>query len=173
SRTAWRMPSARRGSGMDGRARAASSAASMRVRQASSSGPVSGPGASDIVGQAGERPGLVWLLRVAEQLHPQLGLLQRLLAAPVQADALLVGGQRLLEAEFAAFHVVDEGLELLQRLLEVGDGGGFRGTFLGHGASLSDGPGSGIRQAKKNAPAGGAFCKLAERESVDTADHYA
>src|SRR5690606_14964345 len=138
SRTAWRMPSARRGSGLAGNASAVSSAASMRVRQASSSGPVSGPCDSDIVGQAGERFGLFGLFRVAEQLHPQLGLLQRLLAAAVQAHALLVGGQRLFKAQLAALHVVDQGLKLFERLLEVGDGRGFGGAFFDHGASLSD-----------------------------------
>src|SRR5690554_4315308 len=128
SRTAWRMPAARRGSAGVGRARAVSSAASMRARQVSRSGPAeTAPGASDIFGRAGERLGFVRLVRVAEQLHPQLGLLQRLLAAAVQANALLVGGQRLLQAQLAFLHVVDEGFQLFEGFLEVGDGGGVGG----------------------------------------------
>src|SRR5690554_705718 len=139
SRTAWRMPAARRGSAGVGRARAVSSAASMRARQVSRSGPAeTAPGASDIFGRAGERLGFVRLVRVAEQLHPQLGLLQRLLAAAVQANALLVGGQRLLQAQLAFLHVVDEGFQLFEGFLEVGDGGGVGGGVFWHGGSLSD-----------------------------------
>src|SRR5690554_1937589 len=124
SSTAWRMPPASRGSGTEGKARAASSAASIRLRQASSSGPDrSGPPGSDIVVQARERFALLRLLRIAEQLHTQFRLLQCLLAAAVQADAALVGGQRLLKAQFATLHVVDQGFKLFERLLEVGDGG--------------------------------------------------
>src|SRR5699024_10011901 len=140
SRTAWRMPAARRGSALAGSARADSSAATIRARQASSSGPVpAAPGDSDIFGGAGERLGPVRLFRVAEQLHPQLGLFQRLLAAAVQADALLVGGQGLFQAQLAPLHVVDQGFKLFEGLLEVGDGGGVGGGVFRHVGSLSDG----------------------------------
>src|SRR5690625_1873138 len=138
SSTAWRMPSARRGSGALARASAASSAASVRRRQASSRGPVPpAPGASVIPAQLRERLGLVGFLRIAQPLYPQFGLLQRLRAAPVQAHAALVRSQRLLQAQLAAFHVIDKRLELFQRLLEIGDGGGVRGLFFYHATSLS------------------------------------
>src|SRR3546814_7779826 len=53
------------------------------------------------VGRRAESFGRCRVVRIAEQLHPQLGLFERLLAAAVQADAALVGGERLLEAQLA------------------------------------------------------------------------
>src|SRR5690606_29687436 len=76
------------------------------------------------------------VVRVAEQPHAQFGLLQRGLAAAVEADARLVGGQRFLEAHVAVLHLLDQLLERVEGALEIGDGGPF-GVVLGHGAILS------------------------------------
>src|SRR5690606_21494943 len=84
----------------------------------------------------GERLRALGVVRVAEQPHAQFGLLQRGLAAAVEADARLVGGQRFLEAHVAVLHLLDQLLERVEGALEIGDGGAL-GVVLGHGAILS------------------------------------
>lgn len=59
---------------------------------------------------------------VGHQTHAQFRLFQRLLAIAVQPDAALVGGERLLEAHLAHFHLLHQLLEFFQRLFEAGDG---------------------------------------------------
>src|SRR3546814_20060835 len=73
------------------------------------------------VGRRAESFGRCRVVRIAEQLHPQLGLFERLLAAAVQADAALVGGERLLEAQLAVLHLLDQLLEGVERGFEIGD----------------------------------------------------
>src|SRR3546814_20727883 len=83
------------------------------------------------VGRGAESFGRCRVVGIAEQLHPQFGLLQRLLAAAVQADAALVGGERLLEAQLAVLHLLDQLLEGVERGFEIGDGCGFGGFWGG------------------------------------------
>src|SRR3546814_10375403 len=71
------------------------------------------------VGRGAESFGRCRVVRIAEQLHPQLGLLQRLLAAAVQADAAFVGGERLFEAQLAVLHLLDQLLECVERGFEI------------------------------------------------------
>src|SRR5688500_3728674 len=92
---------------------------SMRSRQASSrccAAPSSGIGSGR---RRTERFGVGGVVRIAEQPYAQLGLLERLLAAPVQADATLVGGQRFLEAHLAVFHLLDQLFERVEGVLEI------------------------------------------------------
>ncbi len=51
-----------------------------------------------------------------------LRLLECRLAASIQADATLVGGQRFFQAHAAGFHLRDQGFQCLDRSLEIGDG---------------------------------------------------
>src|SRR3546814_1355106 len=69
------------------------------------------------VGRGAESFGRCRVVGIAEQLHPQFGLLQRLLAAAVQADAALVGGERLLEAQLAVRS--EEHTSELQSLMRI------------------------------------------------------
>src|SRR5690606_34239490 len=134
SSAAWRMAACRRRGSAAGSGRAASSVASVRARQpACASPPASGIAA---VAGRGERLRALGVVRVAEQPHAQFGLLQRGLAAAVEADARLVGGQRFREAHVAVLHLLDQLLERVEGALEIGDGGPF-GVVLGHGAILS------------------------------------
>src|SRR3546814_1745114 len=73
------------------------------------------------VGRGAESFGRCRVVGIAEQLHPQFGLLQRLLAAAVQADAALVGGERLLEAQLAVLHLLrsEEHTSELQSLMRI------------------------------------------------------
>src|SRR3546814_19329699 len=83
------------------------------------------------VGRGAESFGRCRVVRIAEQLPPQLGLLQRLLAAAVQADAALVGGDGLFEPQLAVLHLLDQTLDCVERVFETGDGGGFGGYWGG------------------------------------------
>src|SRR5690606_25046971 len=126
SSTAWRMAAARPGSGAGCAARASPSTRSIRARQPSSrarAARAGEPGSGMVAGGRERRRGL-GLLRIGEQAHAQLGLLQRLLAATVEADAALIGGERLLQAHVAVLHLLHELLEGVERGFEVGDRGG-------------------------------------------------
>src|SRR5690606_19842932 len=104
----------------------------------------SAPRASGIVAQGRERRGGIGLLWIAEQAHAQLGFLQRLLAATVEAHATLVGGERFLEAQVAVLHLLDQLLERVERGFEVGDRrGGVGGVGrAGHACKSTPSPAS-------------------------------
>src|SRR3546814_18982017 len=74
------------------------------------------------VGRRAESFGRCRVVRIAEQLHPQLGLFERLLAAAVQAEAAPVGGERLLEAQLAVRHLFALLLVGVQRGFQIGAG---------------------------------------------------
>src|SRR5690554_4614508 len=75
-----------------------------------------------------ERPDIGPAILLHQDLYPLLGGLQRLLARPRQGDAALEALQGLLEAEVALLHALDDRLEFLQGLLEIG---GLRGLGCG------------------------------------------
>src|SRR3569623_919565 len=101
------------------------SAASARAVSASSRGP-RWDGAS---GFGYEGFGVVGGIGNEQQALAQFGPGQGLLAVTVEADAALEGGQRFVQAQLAAFHARHQLLERVQRVLEVGDGRGFRGGW--------------------------------------------
>ena len=70
------------------------------------------------------RLGSAGLLGIAEQADTQFGLFQRALALAVEADAALIGCERLFQAHVAVLHLLDQLLELVERGLEIGDRGG-------------------------------------------------
>src|SRR5690606_23945452 len=118
----WRIAAPSRCSAAGWVDRAVSSTPSMRRRHASSDIAVDAAQlASGIVAEGREGRGALGLLRITEQADPQLGLLQRLLAAAVQADAALVGGERILEAQVTVLHRLDQLFEGVERGFEVGD----------------------------------------------------
>src|SRR5690606_25274544 len=125
SRTACRIAASRRGSVRPSRwSNAAASATSTRLRQRARVSSSPGPPGSGVAIDAGEGFGPLRRFGVGEQAYAQFGLLQRLLAAAVQAHAALVGGQRFLETHLAVLHLLDQLLELVERALEGGNGGG-------------------------------------------------
>src|SRR3546814_11787933 len=83
------------------------------------------------VGRGAESFGRCRVVGNAEQLPPQFGLLQRLLAAAVPADAALVGGERLLEAQPAVPHLLSPLLEGAARRLGIRAGWGLGGFWGG------------------------------------------
>src|SRR5690606_8859035 len=129
SSTAWRMAESRRGSVPSSPSSADSSAASTRARQRARAGwaPLP-PGSGLAIGQARERLRPFRGFGVGEQAHAQLGLLQRVPAAAVEAHAALVGGEGFLQAHVALFHLLYQLLELVERGLEIGDR---RGVVVG------------------------------------------
>src|SRR3546814_13587565 len=83
------------------------------------------------VGRGAESFGRCRVVGIAEQLHPQFGMLQRLLAAAVQDDAALVGGERLLACRPDVLHLPDQLTAGVERGFEIGYGlglGGFWGV---------------------------------------------
>src|ERR1700761_5556266 len=59
---------------------------------------------------------------IEQQAHAQFSLLECRLAVPVKADAALERFERFVEAQLAAFHACDQLLELVERMLEFGNG---------------------------------------------------
>src|SRR3546814_3783927 len=116
---ARRMAACRRRGGSSAAGRLRSSAASMRWRHCvAACACMETTSTRSGVGRGAESFGRCRVVGIAEQLHPQFGLLQRLLAAAVQADAALVGGERLLEAQLAVLHLLDPLLEGVARGFE-------------------------------------------------------
>src|SRR5690348_1109936 len=76
--------------------------------------------------------------REDDLLDLHLGLGQLLLAVPLQQRAAFVGRNRLVELHLAALELLDDALQLLQRVLEgeARDVLG-QGVFLGHFLRLS------------------------------------
>src|SRR3569623_189312 len=89
-----------------------------------------------------ERLAGIRVVRIQQQFHAQLGLFQGALAVAIQGDAALEGQQRFIERQFALFHTPHELLELVQRLLEIGNLVGCGGA-IGLGAQANPGGGQG------------------------------
>src|SRR6201991_991912 len=79
---------------------------------------------------------------VEKQANAQFRLFQRCLAVPVETDTALERLQRIVKAEFPAFHACDQLLQFVQRMLEFGNRGGRRGG------------GGGLRHARKTSSHG-------------------
>src|SRR5580698_1395131 len=77
----------------------------------------------------------VGIIGVEQQANAQLGLVQGLLAMPVQADATLEGAQRFVQTHVAALHASHQLLEFVERMFEISDRRSFNGSGsgLGHG----------------------------------------
>src|SRR3546814_14215299 len=73
------------------------------------------------VGRGADSFGRFRVVGIAEQLHPQFGLLQRLLAAALQADAPLVGCEPLLAAHLSVLHLLHQLIESAERGFEISD----------------------------------------------------
>src|SRR3546814_5102516 len=129
SRAAWRMAACRRRGGSSAAGRVRSSAASMRRRHwVAACACMETTSTRSGVGRGAESFGRCRVVRISEQLHPQLGLLPRLLAAAVQADAAFVGGERPLEAQLAALHLLAHLLECVERGVDISAGCVFGGS---------------------------------------------
>src|SRR5690349_17377432 len=101
---------------------------------------------AEIGGLAADRP----IGREDDLLDLHLGLGELLLAVALQQRAALVGADCLVELHLAAFELLDDAFELLQRVFEgqalnILGNCGFFGGLVGQGAPLSGGRRMGVQ----------------------------